>query len=786
VGIGFVLRVVRTTVLGVAVLFLLLPGVALASGGFRWGPSSLVDPHATDSRAIDEAVSCPSAGFCAAVGSRGGILTSSDPSSPSWTFSVIGTRDLVAVSCASASFCVAFDDSGDVLSSSDPGGGASSWAIAHVDQAPTVRSGYPYRVSCPSATFCVAVDFAGNVLSSRDPSGGSGSWSVSHIDTAAFTDVSCPTETLCVAVDTDGNVATSTDPAGGAGAWSLTSVTGSPLSGVSCASESLCAAVDRSGAALTSTNPTGGANAWQREQVEPPPAPGGCGHISCETPSAVACPTVSLCVLIDNRGQALSSTDPTGGASTWNPVGGIVTSFSPVSLSCGSASWCAAVGLHGVPVWTTNDLTTRRYDNWGGEVGAPSSRPVGASCPSVSFCAELDGFGYLASSTDPGAGSAAWSVTRISSQDSPSGLSCPSPKLCVATTYTQNGDLLISNDPRFPGSWNVTSLGIGVSSVSCPTTSFCVAAADTDIAVTSDPTGGSGAWTVSSLPTGEQISSVSCSSPRLCVGVGSFGPIYQHTIFRSVDPAGGGSTWHSSYLDRPPWPLDGVSCSPAGLCAGIDSGGDVITSVNPGARVPSWRSDKLPFGGPAVINCSVRSLCVIVDGNDALSSRDPAGGAAAWQTSRVIPSTSLNGLVAVACPSASSCLAFDDAGHVFRGTAPTDAQIRALLRRELRPTGRAATIRALLRHRGYRFRAHELVPGKLRITWVRKSAHRSVVIARGTIRVNGVGSRPMTIWLTPTGKRVLRSQAVSVRAIGRFTPSAGHVITASRTARLRS
>src|SRR5260370_4908977 len=82
--------------------------------------------------------------------------------------------------------------------------------------------------------------------------------------------VSCSSIRLCVAVDyIGGNVVTSSDPTGGVAAWTVTNVdrsrwnsSGHTLSGVSCPSISLCVAVDNSGNAITSHKPTARSAAW--------------------------------------------------------------------------------------------------------------------------------------------------------------------------------------------------------------------------------------------------------------------------------------------------------------------------------------------------------------------------------------------------------------------------------------------------------------------------------------------------------------------------------------------
>ena len=207
-----------------------------------------------------------------------------------------------AVSCASASQCVAVDDAGNVLSTSDPTGPSPTWSSVNVDGGHAILG-----VSCPSVSLCIAVDDAGRVLRSTDPTGPAGAWaspaspaparhgdrvpvghavrrrrrrraarslgeprerrrgwSVAAVPGAGgFTAVTCPSTSLCFAVDDEGNEFNSDDPADAASTWVGRSVTnnganppdnpfpGAALLGVACPSVALCIAVDEFGSAFT-------------------------------------------------------------------------------------------------------------------------------------------------------------------------------------------------------------------------------------------------------------------------------------------------------------------------------------------------------------------------------------------------------------------------------------------------------------------------------------------------------------------------------------------------------
>src|SRR5437867_3855182 len=60
----------------------------------------------------------------------------------------------------------------------------------------------------------------------------------------------------------------------------------------------------------------------------------------------VACPSVSLCVAVDARGDAVTSTNPTGGAGFWTPAK--IDDNEPLqAIACPSTGLCAAVDAKG-------------------------------------------------------------------------------------------------------------------------------------------------------------------------------------------------------------------------------------------------------------------------------------------------------------------------------------------------------------------------------------------------------------------------------------------------------
>src|SRR5437667_953082 len=284
------------------------------------------------------------------------------------------------------------------------------------------------------------------------------------------------------------------------------SIIGISLVGVSCPSSNLCVAIDDHGNAVSSSNPTGGAVAWNVTNVDGSVGPNASGPRL----TAVSCPSSVLCVAVDTSGNVVTSTNPIGGATAWKEA----------------------------HVDGSNFLT-------------------GVSCPNSSLCVAVDSFGNVVTSTNPTGGVAAWKVTKKGQQSS--------------SPYSQNG----------------------FSSISCPTISFCIAGDYLgNLLRSTNPTGGTAAWTAtraggSQCTLGETgapcaLTAVSCVS-GLCAATD-----YQGNVVTSANPAAGASVWRVTHLNTPSY-LSGVFCTSTTLCVGVDNGGKVFASSNPNGGGAAWK-----------------------------------------------------------------------------------------------------------------------------------------------------------------------------------------------------
>jgi len=316
---------------------------------------------------------------------------------------------------------------------------------------------------------------------------GASSWKVTKLSAgpvdAALYGISCPTAGLCVAVGGNNTVASSTDPAGGPSAWSVGNPGGSAqlppgsifggaqIRGVSCPSVDLCVAVSFQGKIYSSTSPAGGPSTWK---VVDQAVSGPNVHMT-----GISCPTTSLCVAVAYGSKVLFSTDPTGPSEAW--------------------------AVTELPQWV-------------------DFRAV--SCASASLCVATGNEGNIFTSTAPTGGPSAWvSAGTPAGEPALDAVSCPSTALCVTAN---SGRILTSTMPVEPASWKVVTAGTGlpITGVSCPSTSACAAVDNNaDVAVSTDPTGGTSAWSFENvIPFGSEdgngMFGISCPSTALCAAVG--------------------------------------------------------------------------------------------------------------------------------------------------------------------------------------------------------------------------------------------------------------------------
>jgi hypothetical protein len=362
--------------------------------------------------------------------SYGGVVgTTTDPVSGSWGFKTLerGGQQVQGLACHSTSPCVATDDQGRIFSATQPTGGA--WRSAWVDGQNALVG-----LACPSSSECIAFDDAGKVLTWTRPDRGPGAWTVvpglqitpnlEGFSASTLHDVACPSVSLCLTAE-GGRILTSTKPFARRPNWKTTDVLGTEI-------------------------------------------------------DALSCPSVKLCVAIDNETlnesnfvKVLASTNPARGA--WR---------------------------------TTAPMLSQATIDFGAVV----------SCASQALCA-IGGEGTIAASSNALGGPLAWQLSTPALQPVDS-ISCPSTSLCVGVDHL--GTLLISSHPvRGPWTGRTLSGRTHIRSVTCPSTSMCVGAAN-GIMLSSTPTGSAKGWRAARIPgyRGQVFTNVSCASTSFCAAAG--------------------------------------------------------------------------------------------------------------------------------------------------------------------------------------------------------------------------------------------------------------------------
>jgi photosystem II stability/assembly factor-like uncharacterized protein len=296
--------------------------------------------------------------------------------------------------------------------------------------------------------------------------------------------------------------------------------------------------------------------------------------------NSVSCPSSDRCVAVGSAGPFGATGGLIGltsdGGSSWTTEAAPTGATDPLSVSCGSATHCVAVGQGTVILYSHN----------AGKSWSPTSAPTGVaglewvSCASASHC--------MAVGSETGAAS---TVSAI-----------------VATT---DGGRTWTND---------TPNGVGLPvllAVSCSSTKDCVAVGGeytvpgAGAAVTTQD--GGKTWGVSaSLPGDANIfTSVSCGSPTTCMAIGENSDFSNVT----VSSGDGGSTWSAV---TSPGLANGIDCLSATDCVAVGQTSDEIDEgsnglafiTTDGGTTWSTQSMPLPVTEALDVSCSSPSACV--------------------------------------------------------------------------------------------------------------------------------------------------------------------------------
>jgi hypothetical protein len=229
-----------------------------------------------------------------------------------------------------------------------------------------------------------------------------------------------------------------------------------------------------------------------------------------------------------------------------------------------------------------------------------------------------------------------------------SALSCTSATFCLlAGEYTT---------ARWTGSrWQSSFGGLGGfgSALACASQHLCILIGDNLSGEWRD-----GVWHQID-PVGPPVSlpAVSCPDIRECLAT-----------IRSGVAVHRPSGWSTHYLERSGGELSDVSCTSAAWCMAVDGYGNAVRRAD-----GKWQRPRPIDGRRALssVSCATRGFCVAVDGADPYDeyTRPGIGHAVVYRHGRWHAPVIIDaeyGLTDVSCASARMCIAVDDAGNAVR------------------------------------------------------------------------------------------------------------------------
>jgi hypothetical protein len=334
-------------------------------------------------------------------------------------------------------------------------------------------------------------------------------------------------------------------------------------------------------------------------------------------PASIACPSPSLCFVVDASGDVASLASP--------PVQ--IDTHSLSSISCPTSSFCAAVDRGGDYVkWTGR--------NWSSPSFVDTYGLTALACTAATFCVATDVRGDAVTYNGT-----SWSKPRrISGLIAPDAVSCAKSSMCVAVNAA--GDAAIYSY----GSWSKESIVDvhGLEDVSCPTTALCVAVDDDGGVATRSGTH----WTVLKGVDGkEPFASISCtdpSGPVVCVAIDAVGS--------ELKLQSGHWTRHKS-TDTTGEPT-AITCTSSTTCAFVDAAGyEYSNSTGP------WTRTLIDAEGGSLSQtaCTASSCTVVGTG-----SADDTFSGTAWLPLEHSP---ISDLTAVSCVGG-FCAMGGSSGHV--------------------------------------------------------------------------------------------------------------------------
>ncbi len=579
-------------------------------------------------------VSCPTSGFCAAVG--GSTADTAFLQGGSWSAPIhVNTSSLSLISCASSSLCIAVNQTSNALFDYN----GTTWspdAAPPSDQLPLIA------VSCSAGPdgFCMLMDNAGNTFTRGD--GGNWAAGATLPDNTSLQGLTCLSSTSCLALMATFNttaVTSYTVYTWNGTAWSATGslppvvVTDvDSVRGFSCSASTACVALLFDPTIPGNVLYTYNGSAWTGASL-----PGG---FSPQRP--VACAPGSNCFVMGNSASSGPGFFQYSGG-TWSgvPYGtqGALRG-SPTAMSCGSATFCSTVP-------GDNTLDVFNGTSWTVTSVGGSNQVQAVSCASSAFCAAVDNGGNYVTfkgtlwSTPPASVSTTCggSCPQFFGADA---ISCPTAGSCAAIDSAGNVWRYASGAwSSLPADQDVVSSPIPQGGIACTTTGFCAVASGAQVATYNSATG---KWTATSIDsTRQNLDSVACPAAGFCLAVDKSG---QFTTWN-------GTSWSAMASFDPnatPSFPDSVACSSPSVCvaAGGDGFAEVYLSTGWSAPNPLAGGNSLSATSCVPGSGSLPAYCV-VGGAQALYYFEVQGSVPTWSTAQSIPANNADSMLALGC-----------------------------------------------------------------------------------------------------------------------------------------
>lgn len=608
--------------------------------GTSWQRQTTPNPPGNTNQSIAPdlfGVSCPAAGFCAAVGYYqspvGQVSIAQTWNGSAWTMQPFPVpadssgAELTGVSCTSPTFCEAvggyFDNTvGDNVTLAATWDG-TSWSL----QTTPNPGGFNFEqfnaVSCASPTFCDAwaSGNGGNPGVTIAEQWNGSSWQMQTVPSNAMVNsVSCTSATFCEAVgfgpayEWDGSAWTSQTipaPAGTGG-----------LGGVSCTSRAFCEAVGENN---ISGNVVGVAamwngSAWSAQATSDP------AKSTFLQLTGVSCASPSSCEAGGYFEVQLGGNDPKALAEAWDgkawqlqhavaPPGAVSNSLS--SISCVSASFCEAAGTR----FDSSGNQVGLIEMWDGQSWHIQPSPQDAesvSCVSAQFCEAVVA----------GPSAEIWNGTSWQVQTRPgAGDVTPQVVSCATVNFCMSADGFDQVDTWNGSAWSTGTAVPGfsiITAISCLSASFCEVLGEGPSGQDAAAWNGT-SWTAQTTPA-PTASSVSCTAPTSCEAVGEVPD--QSGKETTLAESWNGSTWTIQPTPNPTASqgsgLGTVSCTSANSCTAVGGySSSNVTNFGVGLTLAevwdgtTWSLRSTPNPSPAGdgligVSCGASQICMAV------------------------------------------------------------------------------------------------------------------------------------------------------------------------------